>query len=219
MSRLLSSHDVAQILPLSEVPPHDSNYAFAGAFLESEKLKEKIDVQLAELARIENLSISNAEKIARLKIGYDLFQKKIAAHVQSFLLDPPLWHNGVGDPFTNFEIRFWPRDKDFYVPPFSMFEEAIKLQRDDGISDHDRAKQLANINVKIDELRKKMPTISSEDRLFVEFWRDIQSQLSEPSGPRALSLDASDNLEKNAWKTLGLENFINPRGLRPNSAD
>lgn len=219
MSRLQANHNTAKILPLSEVPPHDETYAFVNAFLESEKLQEKIDSLLTEKSRIENLPISNAEKIARLKIGYTDFQKKVYDRVAQYLSDCTLWQNGVQNPLMNFETRFYKRDDNLFIPPLSFFEEAIKLQRDDGLSDHDRAKQLAAIDSKIAGLREKMPTVSREDLLFVKFWQELQSQLSEPSSIRAISLDASDDQEKKAWETLGLETFINPRGLRPNPAD
>lgn len=219
MSRLLSNHDVAQILPLSQVPRHDSNYAFAGAFLESEKLQEKIDSLLTEKSRIENLLISNSEFLSRLKTSHATLTLWLLDRLQQYLADETLKHQSVMDPFSKFETRFARRDESPFLPTWPDVLVCVKNIPDIGISDSDRTKQLAVIDSKIVELQKKMPTISSEDRFFVKFWQELQSQLSEPSGPRALSLDASDDVEKSAWKILDLEKFINPRGLKSNPAD
>jgi len=220
MSRLLSNHDVAQILPSSTIPPHDSNYAFAGVFLESEKLQEKIDSLLTEKSRVENLLISNFEFLSRLKTSHTALTLRLLDRLQLFLADEALRHQSVIDPLWQFETRFARRDESPLLPAWQDVSACVKNIPDTGISDHDRAKQLAAIDSKIASLREKMPFVSSEDRRFILFWQDVQEQLSEPASPRAISLDASDDVEKSAWKSLGLENFINPRSLlKPNPAD
>ncbi len=220
MHRLQENHGVALIISLSEVPHHDNTFAWDDDYAKSEKLQEKIDSLNEERARIESLPISNNEKLIRVKAGYDDFQKKVAAHVQRYLSDPTLWQNGVQNPLTRFEIRFCQPRENFYIPPLSMFEDAIKHQPDDGVSDKDRAKQLGDISSKIVKLQAEMPTtITKEHHIFVKFWRELQGQLSEPTGPHALSLDASSDIEKRAWKTLGLAEYVNERGILPNPAD
>jgi hypothetical protein len=220
MSRLQTNHNNAQMLPLSGVPCHDETYAFATLYADSERLQEKIDILLTERSRIENLLISNSEFLSRLKTSHATLTLRLLDRLQLYLADETFRHQSVTDPLMRFETRFARRDESSFLPAWQDISSCVKNIPDVGISDGDREKQLAVIDSKIVELQKKMPTISSEDRSFVKFWQEIQSQLCEPSGPRALALAASSDQEKSAWERLGLEVFINLGGsLKPSAAD
>lgn len=219
MYRLPNSNGTAHILSEDQIPSF--NYELADDFVKREKLQDEIDRLKVKRSEIEAMPISNDEKITRLKSGYADLQKKIHDRVARFLNDPTLWHPSVTNPLLNFEIRFYKRmDDNIYIPPLAFFEDAIKQQTDTGISERDREKQLQAINAKIDDLQKQTPiTITQGHKDFVKYWQDVQSQLSAPAGPRAISIDASSDAEKRAWKILGLKDYVNSNGLKPNPAD
>jgi hypothetical protein len=222
MYRLLENRGTAAILPKSEVLNYDqlSSYEWTGNFLKSEKLQEKIDHLKEERREVEARPISNSEKLVRVRAGYADFQKTVAAQVKRYLNEPSLWQNGVQNPLQRFEIRFCRQPENFFCPPLTMFEEAIRNQPDDGISDAERSSKLAKIDNKIAELKTETPLVSPACKAYVAWWREIQSQLNENSGPRALHLDASPEIEKKAWKELGLAEYVDKKSsVRPNPAD
>lgn len=215
----------ASILTKKEVPFYDqvADYAWISSLKQTSKIQEKIDQLTEERTSIEALPISKGEYLSRLKKSHGDLQARLAGRLQRYLADSSLRHSTVVDPLFNFELRFERPHGVEYVPTWFEIEAAITRLPDTGIDDQERVRLLRKIDRQITELtadlRAVSPPVTNVHRTFAEFWQNLQSQLSEPSGPRAMHLDASSEDEKRAWTLLNLAEHVNPKGISPNPGD
>jgi len=235
--RVEHNNGVALIITISEVPFFNqlSGYQWVGDFVKSLKIQDKQDELIEERKQINALPVSKVEFLARCKTSYAALQQRAVAKLQHYLGNETLRHSSVTDPFSHFENRFLTgfHPETPFVPLWADVLAAIKTLPDDGVDTLQREKMLKRIDSQILTLTADLRAVSPDNyvtwrgdlilsdmrKSFYEHWLDLQSQLSAPSGPRAISLDASSDAEKNAWEKLGLAEFINPRGIKPNPND
>ncbi len=131
--------------------------------------------------------------------------------------------DGSGDPF-----RFLPNMtsvEGFRIPPYLAWEEVEQIFSSIGgdVSEKEKSKQLAGIKKKIEKLQKELDSLdrpqyrgrSGDVRSrFVKHWQLIQSTCREPINPEGYDLKDSPEIERNAWKHLGLDQYVNGDGLQ-----
>jgi hypothetical protein len=213
----------AMILSKSEIPHLDklSSYEWVSDFVKSQKIQSKINSLKEERSRIESMPISKSEYMLRLKKSQDDLKARLAERLRRFLADAALRQSAVADPLYNFEQRFERPHAIEYVPTWQEIEHATKNLPDDGIDDEARKRLLGKLDAQIAaQIADRPTTINATHHAFVDFWRDLQSQLAAPSGPRAIILENSPNIERDAWRLLGLDELVNDRlGVFPNPAN
>jgi hypothetical protein len=192
------------------------------------KLKPEIELLEKQIDEIRNTPLGGAELLKVLKPMHDEAQQRrvtlLAKHLADFR--HPGMKSGPFDDVQSF-LGQMGRVGELMAPSFTWDEitAAIKLLPV-GITEASRAKQTEKLMEQINKLKAELADTQPAGRYvwnaakpmldswheFVTFWADTQKRITAAVGPQAIRLDVSPPEEREAWKLLGLEAYVNPRG-------
>jgi hypothetical protein len=107
------------------------------------------------------------------------------------------------------------------LPDWDMVTEAVALL-EEGISQKERSKQLSRLDEKIVLGKAELSECQPPERYlidkakvivdawdaFVQRWIQLQRTVNAPLGPQGITLTQSPREEKEAWKVLGLADYV-----------
>lgn len=195
-------------------------------FLEIERLQLEIKGLRSERAGLKKASLVMEDVLPRLREQFDAYQGRRVTILRKAIES----NRNSGNPFESIaknQIAPFAREK---LPPYITWDEvlkAIESLSEGSITAKKQAKELENLErrlaelkIRIDELSpieffpvKNGAVIGDVRKLFTEHWRRLQETVNGPISPRGFPLgrpDSVSELEREAWKLLNLQDFLNP---------
>ncbi len=107
--------------------------------------------------------------------------------------------------------------------PLDILEDAFaRIGSGEGMTAEDRAAELERIDAEIRETEAELESLSparftTRDgdirEAFHRHWIKVQAKCNAPCSPRGVSLEASDQRERQAWASLGLAKHVNKESI------
>ena len=215
------------ILSKKSVPFYEflSSYGWVDDFIKCENLKIQLEKLRERESQIKRLPCDPADVLTNLRQSFEAHQDRQIETLKTFI--ERNWGNP--DPLQRFvsECEAPYAGVEFtQVPDLRFFETALKRVKTPGetIKNKKRetildklASEIAGLKVDLTKLSPQNFFMKSRGGIildireaFVEHWADYQGQANAACNPRGLVLDFSEPAEKEAWRKLNLERYINP---------
>lgn len=219
--------EAVTVLAKSSIPFYEflNSYEWVDAFIKCENLKTQLENLRQRESQIKRLPCDPADVLTNLRQSFEAHQDRQIETLKIFI--ERNWENS--DPLQRFvsECEAPYAGVEFtQVPPLQVFEAALKRAKipDKTIKNKKReaildklASEIAGLKVDLTKLSPQNFFMKSRGGIildireaFVEHWADYQGQTNAACNPRGLVLDFSEPAEKEAWRKLNLERYINP---------
>ena len=215
------------VLAKSSIPFYEflNSYEWADDFIKCQSLKTQRENLRQRESQIKQLPCDPGDVLANLRQSWQAHADRQIETLKVFIKRN--WENP--DPLQRFvsECESPYAGIDFtQVPDLRFFESALKQVKtpDKTIKNKKRETSLDKIAAEIVELKVELATLSPSKFFmksrggiildirdaFVDFWVDLQGQVNAPCGPRGIVLEYCQSVEKEAWRKLNLDRYINP---------
>ena len=189
--------------------------------------KEKLSAYIRELRRA---PFTPEDLIDHTEQQYEEHRQKRSSFIQRHFHEAA--RSGATPNLINFLFYHSATADLLPLPPFEEVKAAIKsMPKVEGaLSRAEVAKRISKAREKIEAIEKEIAKLSPPEFFvlpdgrrsdkdlrdaLVEHWAKAQSKACAPCNPLLITLEKSSESEKNAWKALGLKNFIGKRDDAP----
>ena len=219
--------EAVTVLAKRSVPFYEflNSYEWVDAFIKCENLKTQLENLRQRESQIKRLPCDPADVLTNLRQSFEAHQDRQIETLKVFIkrnwdnTDPlQRFVSECESPYAGIEIT--------QVPDLRLFESALKQIEtpDKTIKNKKRETALDKIAAEIAELKVDLTKLSPPNffmksrggiildirEAFVDFWADLQGQVNAPCGLRGIVLEYCQFVEKEAWRKLNLERYINP---------
>ena len=214
------------IIAKNRVPFYEflNSYIWLDSYLKCQNLKTQLVKLRSKESQISQMPCDPKDVMDNLSKSWEDHKLRQLEMLKTFIArnwgHPDLIHCFVSEceaPYSEL--------KTIQVPDLELFEIAVKQSKPCAETIRNRkrepalnkiAEELASLKVEIATvspanffMRSKHGIILDIRETFVDFWENLQEQVSAPCGPRGMSLKHSEFAEQQAYKMLGIERYIN----------